>query len=253
MKPRLEVLKTVVSIVAIHHTVDDEWYDYVDVDVANLHPGDEIHIEDDAITKITVVDLTPEKVTLNIDGQYITATLGETTVGRAWLLPGSPDREEIKVSVSYAEWTLYNVVIDEINHIGELHFQSDSSVHRETADRERTVITHIDELIAKERVGLYPLKALLMSSNHWGKMIIVRHGMFQDILLEGIGKGALAPDDQLGWSWMHTAAINNDPALFMADTDRYYDLLMEAVANGNEDARDIMDQIWEPENCQEED
>lgn len=77
--------------------------------------------------------------------------------------------------------------------------------------------------------------------------------MFQDILLEGIGKGALAPDDQLGWSWMHTAAINNDPALFMADTDRYYDLLMEAVANGNEDARDIMDQIWEPENCQEED
>ena len=33
----------------------------------------------------------------------------------------------------------------------------------------------------------------------------------------------------------------------------YFDLVMTAVEHGNQDARDIMDMIWEPENCQEED
>lgn len=253
MKPKLEVLKKVVGIVVTHHTAEDEWYSYIDVDAATLHTSDEIHIDDNKIGSIKVIEITSDNIVLCIDGQYLTAKLGETTEGRATLLPNSPDREEIKTSVSYSEWTLYNVTIHEIMEIGEIHARKEATIYPETTEREQVVINNLDKLIALERVCLYPLKALLMASNNWNHLNIVRLGLYQIILLEGIEKGALAPDDEVGWSWMHTAAINNNPTYFMTDMDRYYDLLMSAVENGNEDALEIMNQIWEPENCQEED
>ena len=47
--------------------------------------------------------------------------------------------------------------------------------------------------------------------------------------------------------------MNNDPGEFADDMDLYYDALATAAENGTWIARDIMDMIWEPENCQEED
>lgn len=49
------------------------------------------------------------------------------------------------------------------------------------------------------------------------------------------------------------AAEHNDPTEFMTDMDHYFDLLMTATEHGNHNAHEIMDMIWEPENCQEED
>ena len=39
----------------------------------------------------------------------------------------------------------------------------------------------------------------------------------------------------------------------MTDMDRYYDLLASAAEEGNEDALDIMNTIWPPEQLIEED
>ena len=48
------------------------------------------------------------------------------------------------------------------------------------------------------------------------------------------------------------AAEHNDPPEFMTDMDHYFDLLLTATELGNHNAHEIMDMIWEPENCQEE-
>lgn len=111
----------------------------------------------------------------------------------------------------------------------------------------------VNTLIEKGEVGYYPLKALLMACDDFDSLEISDFNLFRDILKEGIEKGALSPDDEKGWSYLMLAAENNDPTEFMTDMDRYFDLLMTATEHGNQDAHEIMDMIWEPENCQEED
>ena len=149
---------------------------------------------------------------------------------------------------------LYRLMIILLMEIGKMHENLGESVAcAETEGSEEKLLGNIDRLIEKGVTGLYPLKALLMASNNWYTFTIVRQGLFQDVLLEGIEKGALAPENQEGWSWLKFASLSNDPASFMTEMDRYYELLMTAVEHGNDDAHDIMDQIWEPENCQEED
>lgn len=148
---------------------------------------------------------------------------------------------------------LYQQIMNEVMAIGEIHAQAEASVCNATTHREQAVLNNVAKLIDDGNVGLYPLKALLMASNDWHTFIIVREGLFQDVLLEGIEKGALAPDDEEGWGWLKFASLSNDPTNFMTDMERYFDLLMTATENGNQDANEIMDMIWEPENCQEED
>ena len=111
----------------------------------------------------------------------------------------------------------------------------------------------IDELIREGDIGLYVLKAILMASNDWSTGEFVRPSLFRQILLEGIEKGCLTPDYANDWDWLETAAENNNPAEFMDDMDRWYDILASAVECGNEVARDIMNRIWEPEQIIEED
>lgn len=148
---------------------------------------------------------------------------------------------------------LYRLILKEIMEIGKVHETFEGSVCNETTDSEQAVMDNIDRLIEKGVTGLYPLKALLMACNNWYSFEIVRESMFEGVLWEGINKGALAPDNEEGWAWLRFAAISNDPEKFMLDMTYYFDLVMTAVENGNQDAREIMDMIWEPENCQEED
>lgn len=149
---------------------------------------------------------------------------------------------------------LYKNTMAEIEAIADIHSAAETSVPQDTTAREQRVLDSIDVLIKHAGItGLYPLKALLMASNNWHSFRIVRDSLFRDILLEGVEQGALAPDDDEGWAWMAAAAQSNDPTGFINDTDRYFDMLMTATEHGNDDAHDIMDMIWEPENCIEED
>lgn len=137
--------------------------------------------------------------------------------------------------------------------ISDAHRCADASVLAETSAAEERTLALIDKAIAGGNVGAYVIKAHLSSCNNWHTGIIVRMSQFRQILLEGIDCGALAPDDDAGWEWLYAAAECNDPQEFMTDMDRYYDLLASAAEEGNEDALDIMNIIWPPEQIIEED
>ena len=148
---------------------------------------------------------------------------------------------------------LYNRALDMLVEIANEHAKTERTVYLETADQEQDVLNLLDKVIEGGMVEAYPLKALLVASNNWSTFLIVRIGFFQDILLEGIDKGCLEPENQLAWKWLEVAATNNDPEEFMLDMDRYYDILATAAENGNDIALDIMNSIWEPEQIIEED
>lgn len=65
-------------------------------------------------------------------------------------------------------------------------------------------------------------------------------------LEEKVGCGDYAVDKGM-------AATNNDPNEFIDDKDLYYDLLATAAEEGCDEARDIMNEIWPPEQIIEED
>lgn len=137
--------------------------------------------------------------------------------------------------------------------IRSLHAREIRSVYSETAAEEQEVLEILESLIRSGQHSLYPLMALLSAANNWHKPVIVRISQFRDILLEGIEAGSLSPDDEEGWAWLMEAAVINDPTEFMTDTERFYTLLADATEAGNQDAREIMDMIWEPEQIIEED
>lgn len=122
-----------------------------------------------------------------------------------------------------------------------------------TTTDERKVLDQVNAAIADGDVELYPMKALLAASNDWNTGLITSMGLYKNILLEGIGKGALVPGNEYAWEWIGSAATNNDPEEFIDDKTLYYDLLSSAAESGITVALDIMYRIWEPENIIEED
>lgn len=122
-----------------------------------------------------------------------------------------------------------------------------------TTTDERKVLDQVNAAIADGDVELYSMNALLAASNDWSTGLITRMDLYKNILLEGIGKGALAPENEYAWEWIGSAATNNDPEEFIDDKTLYYDLLSSAAESGITVALDIMDRIWEPENIIEED
>lgn len=139
---------------------------------------------------------------------------------------------------------------DLLDEIAKKHNDGDFT---STTAEEQEVLDLIDEAIVEGDVELYPMKALLSSSNDWNTGLITRMGLFKSILLEGIEQGSLAPDNEYAWEWIGAAATNNDPEEFVDDKTLYYDLLSTAAESGVTIALDIMDRIWEPEDIIEED
>ena len=147
-------------------------------------------------------------------------------------------------------WSQISELLDRIINI---HKGKTGSVIPETVEDEKRALDLIKARLEDGEVGHYPLMALLSASNNWHTATITRISQFRQILLEGIEKGALSPDDATGWEWMSVAAEANDPETFITDMDLYYSLLASAAENGNSDALDIMNTIWPPEWTIEED
>ena len=125
---------------------------------------------------------------------------------------------------------------------------------KSAADEQR-VLNLLKESIDEGFVDAYPLYALLSASNDWSALVICRMTQFQILLREGISKGCLEPvGHDSAWYWLGVAGEHNDPTPFLDDDmEGYYDLLMTAVEQGNDTARDLMMAIWEPEQEIEED
>lgn len=139
---------------------------------------------------------------------------------------------------------------DLLENIAARHRAGDFSA---TTSDEQKVLDQVNAAIENGDIELYPMKALLAASNDWSTGLITRMGLYKIILLEGIGKGALAPENEYAWEWIAAAATNNAPEEFVDDKTLYYDLLSTAAESGIPIALDIMDRIWEPENIIEED
>lgn len=148
---------------------------------------------------------------------------------------------------------LWNRFVSIFSDIRARHAVESHSVYSETAAEEQEALEILEILTGSGQRSLYPLMALLSASNNWHTLVIVRISLFRDILLEGIEAGALSPEDEDSWAWLMAAAETNDPTDFMTDTERFYNLLSDAMEAGNQDARDIMDMVWEPEQIIEED
>lgn len=145
----------------------------------------------------------------------------------------------------------YDRLSDTFEDIIRKHKEGDL---RSTTQEEQLVMDMIDEAIKEGDTEMYPMKALLSASNNWDTLKIVRISFFREILLEGVEAGALAPTNDFAWLWLRQATVNNDAEeLFEDDIERYYNLMMDAAENGNEDALYISELIWEPENIIEED
>ena len=119
--------------------------------------------------------------------------------------------------------------------------------------RQLELLQLVDADIARGASGMRVCKALLESCSDWSTCEIDDPEGFKARLLDAVEHGALAPDNIVGWDWLEIAADNNDPSEFMDDTLRFYDLLADAGEHGISGAFDIINCIWEPENCQEED
>ena len=146
---------------------------------------------------------------------------------------------------------------EEIDKIPEMALDAASVPGKdwlESSNRHIDVLDFVKRAVKEGNTGLYVALALLTASSNWEYCDIYRPGQFRQIFTEGLRKGALAPDDDNpAWRWMDIAIMNNDPGEFADDMDLYYDALATAAENGVWLAPDIMDMIWEPENCQEED
>lgn len=139
---------------------------------------------------------------------------------------------------------------DLLENIAAKHHDGDFT--SSTTD-EQKVLDQINSAIENGDIELYPMKALLAASNDWNTGLITRMGLYKNILLEGIGHGALAPGNEYAWEWIAAAATNNAPEEFVDDKTLYYDLLSTAAESGLTLAQDILNRIWEPENIIEED
>lgn len=201
-----------------------------------------------------ILEASGDKVRVQWCSHEYEIPLGNTVTTRNILLDNPYlSVDEMHIRFEYREIPLYTRAMRLLDKIAKLHGAMDPR-KAGTTKAEQKVLNMLDELIYKnDRTDLYPLKALLDASNNWATGKIVRMSHFRHILLEGIDKGCLAPDQDEAWDWMEAAAGNNDPAEFMEDTERWYDILMTAAEEGNTIAKDIMDRIWEPEQIIEED
>ena len=168
----------------------------------------------------------------------------------------TPSVKWLKLSFKYV--TLEDKMYEILNKVSDYHARvspvTTFETHFANTTHDETVVLKLmDELIARGDVELYVLKAILVASNNWATGEFVRPSFFRDILLEGVNKGCLSPEADEAWQWLEIATENNDPAEFMDDMERYYDILATAAEAGNQIARDIMDRIWEPEQIIEED
>ena len=254
-----DLLPTVLDI-DVHHYVRDQsaalnYDENKRIDYRNLKPGEPVESGSHVLGRIMVEEVSEDSLTITYGGETRTLALDDEWKIGPCVIDCNPylSSDEITMTLSYYVRTPWMQIPDLMEKIMKVHENADNSVIAETAEDEQRVLALLDVEFQTRGVGSWPLKALLSACNNWHSAVIVRLGQFQEILLEGIENGALSPDDAEGWSWMKVAAETNDPESFMTDMDRYYDLLASAVENGNTDALDIMNEIWEPEQIIEED
>lgn len=219
-------------------------------DPASLEPDDELAFDNGSNGIVRIVSVSDTEIKLVWLDNEINVEYGHYVEIPGYPADSTDNGESLSLLVGYHKIPTHKELVNRIIDIGTRRNPEKGCDSR--WDKHLTV-HFVDIDIARGNTGMWVAKALLESSDDWSTLVITDFNRFRSILLEGINAGTLSPSDLEGWDWMETASKNNDPELFMEDMDKYYDLLADASENGVLDARDILDMIWEPENCQEED
>ena len=221
---------------------------------ADLRAGEEIDCSRIRGGKVRVVDVVPERITLEAEGKTYELEL-EEKVGCGDYAVDNPfvSLETIELFFYYEYRSPYNQAIWVFDYVRRCHSVTTGSVNSRTTKYEKKVLNLLNRAGREGYTDAYVLKALLDTCNNWSTMVICRMSQFKGLLLQAVRKGALGPDHDLAWQVMGMAATNNDPNEFIDDKDLYYDLLATAAEEGCDEARDIMNEIWPPEQIIEED
>lgn len=221
---------------------------------AELRAGETIDCSRIRGGEVRVVDVSPEKITLETEGKTLELEL-EDKAGCGAYAVDNPyvTFETIELCFYYEYRSPYNQAIEVFDYVRRCHSVTTGSVNAKTTKYERKVLNLLNRAGREGFTDAYVLKALLDTCNNWSTMVICRMSQFKGLLLNAVRKGALDPEHDLSWQVMGMAATNNDPNEFIDDKDLYYDLLATAAEEGRDEARDIMNEIWPPEQIIEED
>lgn len=249
---------TILEVVAVHDIMDmsvaSSYSEKVYADVAQLKSGDRFCTGSLPVGTIFIASVSPQSVSLTVDGEPVSLNLEERWVGSPYLTQTPMiSRDEVTPIIRLFRLKPWDFIPDIMDEIILVHRHGGGSVSKSTTEKEQMVLDLIDVDIEAGNAGSWVVKALLAASNDWHTKTIVRQGLFESILLDGIDDGALGPNDKDGWRWLALAAEANDPTNFISDKEKYYDLLASAAENGIYEALDIMDAIWPPEQIIEED
>lgn len=212
-------------------------------DADGLAAGQEIDASPIGMGRVKVIAISPESVTVECEGETLTAELGQSVDGRPHSAGNIYVSASRRFTLEYAEKVSYQLV-EELVAIMNIHEKTTLFPCRQTEERQRQVLEVIDRLIGEGRVQLYPLKALLVSTDNWQKAVIERMDTFRQVLLEGLEKGCLEPDSD-GWEWLHYVADDNNPSDFFEDSGQFGKLLDAAVQAGNDSAVQIVERMEE--------
>lgn len=193
---------------------------------------------------IRIRSLDEKRIELDWTGDLFAVDFGQTVRSEQFAVHNPHVTfEGVSIEFEYADFADFDHTVADIVRIGDVHERSQKSVYPETADREWEALFRLDKLIEAGRTELYPLKALLSASNNWSTYTIVRMGQFRDILLEGIARGCLAPENEYAWHVMNIAAANNDPGELIPDAESFGRILDRAAAAGNASANEFRDLV----------
>ncbi len=216
-----------------------------------IQTGDVMALDYDFSGAVKVISVADGKICMDWGGDEFCLAPGEFFHTKQYAVANPCIRDSLSIRVSYHQVPDHRELTNMIIEV--------SNADRNTGDFETNwmkeyIVKHfVDFDIERGYTGMWVAKALLESCSNWKTMEIFHWARFRHFLLKGVEAGALQPANRIGWEWMEIAARNNDPEKFMEDIDRYYDILADAHEHGITEATDIMNTIWEPENCQEED
>lgn len=234
-------------------SVAGEYENHLYVSSDHLAAGQRIDSGSLECGTIDIIEADDQRLLIGCGGEQFEAELGREVSSKYYIVDNPYlSLDMMQVAFEYRRVPAYKELFNTIIDIG-CNQGKDNNAAASYRARQEDALHFIDLAISRGNVQLYPAKALLSSANDWATCQIERRDTFKKILLEGIGKGCLAPANHVAWDWMEIASKYNDPTFFVDDMELYYDILATAVGDGNTIALDLMDYIWEPENIIEED
>lgn len=243
-------MPVLLQLTACNHTMDMSVGNLLrrtrEIPLEELRPGMKIGVDEmpqNGTTEIRSAD--PGRISLAWGGRTFEVPFGGEPVATHCLQLENPylSVDEIYMEYRFLLRTPEDKIRELLGEIAEYHDRFDSPAYPATAARQEQVLELVRERIDAGEYSYYPLYALLKSCDNWSRGTLVRPALFRRILLEGIDRGCLAPDNRQAWVWMGAAAVNNDPAVFLEDRKRYDALLAEAAACGDENARSIRERL----------